>query len=161
MKEKLDVVKISSIRISTHVHSTEDARKVKLCLENLLEIDPDILEKSLSKIALKGDCSNNITVLSTVLKSKKNIHKVLLKLKKELPEEHKNLLRSRFNSSFSPNKTLFLRLHKQALYENSFKVSFLDDVVHMSIKFVIFKKSREALDSNVAKNYLIENNLLI
>jgi RNA binding exosome subunit len=133
MKQELHV---SLIRISAHVHPTEVVEKVKQALCYLLSTVPADLDKNLETNVLEGDYGNKIHVLTCVLKNQKEIGAFFQRLKSDLPDEHKKVLRQYFESFYNGDtKTLYLRLHKQSAFQNMLRLSQYDDIFHVSIKF--------------------------
>jgi len=132
-----------------------------MALCNLLQIDPEGLDKRLDTAVLEGDYGNKIHVLTYVLKSQKEIDAFVQQLKEKLPNDHKNVLRQNFESFYNgDNKTLYLRLHKQLALQNIFRISQYDDIIHVGIKFTAYSKlSIDGEHPNILK-FLLDTGII-
>ena len=152
---------VSLVRISVHVHPTEDIEKVKQALTNLLAMAIADLDENLDVSVLDGDYTNKIYVLTWTLKKPKDLDHFLACVKNGLPEDQKHALKQYFSSFFNPDsKTVYLRLHKQSAFENVFNISQYDDIFHVSIKFSSYTSNSSAnAESNVLA-FLLENSIV-
>jgi RNA binding exosome subunit len=154
-------LRISLIKVSVHVHPTEVIDKIKQALAIILAMDVTELDELLEDTVLDGDYSNKIHVLTWTLKKPKDMEHFLECVKNGLPEEQKRVLKQYFSSFYNPDsKTMFLRLHKQAAFENVVNISQYDDIFHVSMKFTSYTSSSSAdTESNVLA-FLSENSIV-
>jgi hypothetical protein len=150
------------MRISTHVHATEEVDKVKQALCTFLSVEACDLDVILKTLDTEGDAGNKISILQATVTKKRDIDAVLSKIGANLPDDHKRLLRDNFEKYFSAeSRTLFIRFHKQALFQDQFRLSQFDDVVHVAIKFVSYVKSKSVEeDINQVQAELVDHGVL-
>lgn len=134
-------VDVASIRITVHAHSTERPDAVVDALLNLVGLSSDDLgEGALDPVKVEGDFSNVIRIYTLNLRKKSHTRRFMQHLGQLLPEDHKWFLDDNFSDFYSPGRVIFLRFHKQALYDGEFRLSLYDDVVHVAIRLAIYKK---------------------
>ncbi len=143
MSQGLTVI---TVRISAHVHSTENIRLVKLAIGKAIPAINDDLEKLVKVTSVAGDYGNPIKVISCMLEHKARIGAFLKHAATNLPRLHKVFLNGILERVYSPEtSTIFLRLHKQLLFKDRFCISLDDDIVHVTMKFTSFGARKQGI----------------
>ena len=123
---------IAYVDIRFSVHATEDPEKAKKAVHNLFPANC-IEEVTFKKDALKGYYGNPITLFETRIKDKEIIEAFIEKLSTCLSELDKETI-LRESNLFVEKNNLYLRLDKQAAFEDEFKLCKADPV-HIRIHF--------------------------
>lgn len=118
---------ISSIFISAIVHATEDAKKVKTAMLNLI---PSNLRSTceIQETYAKGHHGNPIILLNINIKYSEIAKETFNHIINSLSKTHISLIKSN-PSLYSDGNSIFLRLDKQAAYNGIVQLSFSDDVI--------------------------------
>ncbi len=126
------------IRLSAH--ATEDSERVKKAASRLFPEDraEEVVFKSAS---LEGHYGNPITLLEARIEDEGLVEALLERLRLQLGEEDKQRIR-RDLDRFLMKNDLFLRLDKQAAFEDEFRLR-QDDPIHIRIHFK--KKGKDNL----------------
>ncbi len=114
------------------MHATEDAEKVKKATYNLLPAD-QIEKVMLKKRSLEGHYRNPIILHKTRIKDKEVIKAFIKKLSTNLSESDKETILKEPNL-FIEKGSLYLRLNKQAAFENEFELC-KSDAIYIRIRF--------------------------
>lgn len=128
---------IAYIDIRFSVHATEDSEKVKKAVHNLFPANR-IEEVTFKKDALKGYYGNPIILFETRVKDGEIIKAFVEKLATCLSELDKETM-LRESDMFVEKSNLYLRLDKQAAFEDEFKLHKADPI-HIRIHFRKKKK---------------------
>jgi RNA binding exosome subunit len=118
------------IRFSSH--ATEDPEKVKKAVYNLFPADR-IEEVTFKKGIIKGHYGNPIILFETRIKDKEMIKAFIEKLSAKLSHLDKEKM-SRESNLFIEKSNLYLRLDKQASFEDELKLCSTDPI-HIRIHF--------------------------
>ena len=128
---------IAYIDIRFSVHATEDSEKVKKAVHNLFPANR-LEEITFKKDALKGYYGNPIILFETRVKDGEIIKAFIEKLATCLSELDKETM-LRESDMFVEKSNLYLRLDKQAAFEDEFKLHKADPI-HIRIHFRKKKK---------------------
>lgn len=123
---------IAYIDVRFSVHATEDSERVKKAVYNLIPLNR-IDEVIFKKHVVKGHYGNPIILFETQLKDVEMIKAFVEKLSTRLDKLDKETL---FKESdlFIERSNLYVRLDKQAAFEDEFKLR-KDDPIHVCIHF--------------------------
>ncbi len=131
-KQKKLKLPIAYVDIRFSVHATEDPEKVEKAVNNLFPADRTE-EVKFKKDVLKGHYGNPIILFETRIKDKEVIKAFVEKLFARLSEQDKETI-LRESSRFIEKSNLYLRLDKQAAFEDEFKLR-TEDPIHLRIHF--------------------------
>ncbi|MHA1590647.1 MAG: RNA-binding domain-containing protein [Candidatus Njordarchaeales archaeon] len=119
-----------SVKIAAHVHATEDENKVIKAIRNILP--PDV-KLEISREVISGHYGNRIIRLEIKISNKKDVERIFEWILSRISGFlYPNWIAERFDTS---NKSLYLRLDKQAAYMGEIKLGWGDDIVHLVFKF--------------------------
>jgi len=131
---------IAYIDIRFSAHATEDLEKVKKAVYNLFPADR-IEEVTFKKTAVKGHYGNPIVLFETRVKHKEIIGAFVKKLSTSLNAVDKEVM-LRGSKLFVERSNLYLRLDKQAAFEDEIKLCKADPI-HIRIHFT--KKNKRSV----------------
>lgn len=123
---------IAYIDIRLSAHATEDLEKIKKAVHNLFPVDR-IEEITFKKGVIKGHYGNPITLFEVRIKDKEVIMSIVEKLSTSLSELDKETMFREANL-FVEKSNLYLRLDKQAAFENQIRLHKADPI-HIRIHF--------------------------
>jgi len=123
---------IAYIDIRLSAHATEDPEKTKKAVYNLLPMD-HIEEITFKKAVIKGHYGNPITLFEARIKDKEVIMAIVEKLSTSLSVLDKETMLKEAKL-FVEKSNLYLRLDKQAAFENQIKLHKADPI-HIRIHF--------------------------
>ncbi|MEM2843443.1 MAG: RNA-binding domain-containing protein [Candidatus Bathyarchaeia archaeon] len=128
----------SLIEVSVIAHATENLKKVKKAVLNILPQE-DQASASFSIQALKGHHGNPIFMIKTNLK---NLSRNFLDfLFKALSTEDKNKLFNEINNHIDKECNLYVRLDKQAAFIGEARIK-QEDPIRIRMKFKNWKRSK-------------------
>jgi len=123
---------IAYIDIRAFAHATEDTEKVQTAIHNTLTTET-INTITFEKSSLNGHHGNPITLLQTRIKDQNTIQNFIQKLSTNLTTLDKQQLSDEITQHLD-KATLYLRIDKQAAYQNQLKLS-TTDTIHLKIHF--------------------------
>lgn len=147
-------ITVSKIDISFSVHATENIDKN---YELLSKIVVGMKEEQVKVMRedLEGGYGNPITFIHVSFTKNPNIEKVLKLLKERLLESDKELLLSEFPQRFDSKKSSFyIRLDKENLIQDIFKVTNSANVIKITLKLRAFTKQAEFKEFLISKGIL-------
>lgn len=139
-------VNLSHIEISAFCHATEDCLRVEESVRNVL---PEEIRKivKIEFTSREGYYGNPIRILSAKLNDKNQVGLVLKHLSSRLEPIEKTILKSTFDLRFDQREGRFvIRLSKQELVQDRFRVTDSDDVVKVVIYLANAKKKQDVLE---------------
>jgi RNA binding exosome subunit len=123
---------IAYIDIRTFAHATEDTEKVQTAIHNIFPTET-INTITFEKSNLNGHHGNPITLLQTRIKDQNTIQTFIQKLSTSLSILDKQLLNDEITQHLD-KATLYLRIDKQAAYQNQLELN-TTDTIHIKIHF--------------------------
>ena len=118
----------TKIEVSLSVHTTEDIEKNMTAVINLLEEDL-VKEANITIEELEGGYGNPIEYISMIFNKNKDIEKILKLLASKLSQQQKKQLYDEFDERFdSEEKTYFLRINKEEIYNKRLVIASSDNI---------------------------------
>ncbi|RLE83034.1 MAG: exosome protein [Thermoprotei archaeon] len=124
----------SKISIEAFCHATEDLRKVKQAVLNLI---PSHLRSSvkISTENLRGYFGNPIVVVKAELSTPKQVDEVVKCISERLSDFDKELIKETLKLRLDSSGNLYLRLDKQKAYKGEVALApFSDDIIKVKIQ---------------------------
>jgi RNA binding exosome subunit len=117
---------IAYVEIRVITHATEDVSRVLKAVSNLVSLD--YMDKIvLDRTSLTGYYGNPITLLETTIRDEDIVEAVMQKLSESLSSLDKETLTNEIER-FAEKGNLYLRLNKQAAFNNSLQLSQADPI---------------------------------
>ncbi len=136
--------RIHRVEITTHCHATEDQEKVLRALKNILP--EGLREKQPIIEEYKGHYGNVIKIIRLELLGSE-AQDFVKHLGSRLEDSDKSILKVSFDYRYDQRgNKFFIRLDKQAAYNNRLVVSDGDDVIKIVISLKGSRKSREVAE---------------
>ncbi len=120
---------IGSLQVEAFAHATEDTRKVKHAMSNIIaDLDADLHEE-----VLRGHYDNPIFLLRMRIEDQDRVEKTLSLLREKIEPDQKKSLAEELEDHVDDRGWLYLRLDKQELYLGRIVFSDGDDVVKVKL----------------------------
>ena len=128
---------IHNISYRTFVYGTEDEDKVMTAISYLF---PNPLpEKAINE----DHFGNKIIVLTDKITKKRTNKDIVSFLNDNLSDEDKETLKEELGRRMDEKGNLFLRFDKQSAYDESLKLTYSGDAIHVKIKIASYPVSKE------------------
>ena len=136
VEDKVDMMRISAVNLTTHVHATEDLEKVRQALLFLL---PATLHDKLKLniIEVKGYWNNPIAILQAKFTNTDDTMQIIKYLANSLNDREKTALKRGLERRIDKSH-LYLRFDKQAAFNKRLQIEDEDDIIRLKITFTIY-----------------------
>ena len=133
-------ISLTKIEFSFSVHSTEDFNKNMTAVANL--IPEELIEKTEIIVEeLEGGYDNPIQYIIINFSRSKEMERILESISSKLSQKQRYQLNMEFNERFhSEGKTFFLRIDKEAIFNNVLVIASSENVIKVSIKMRAYIK---------------------
>lgn len=132
-----------NIKINVFVKPEDDEQKVVEKLKLLSQIKDFEKEKvKIKKTEATSFEERKIQIYEIELKRNKQINNFLANLIKKI-DEHIELIKKQMQSRLDKNNNFFIRLEKDKLLENKYKITDSGNCYHIKITIAAFPKTRE------------------
>ncbi|RAP49732.1 MAG: exosome protein [Methanosphaera sp. SHI613] len=128
---------IHNISYRTFVYSTEDEENVTKSISYLFS------QPSPVKTITEDHFGNRITILSEKISKKRFTKDIIKFLNENLSEEDKCIIKDELSRRMDDKGNLFLRFDKQEAYDETLKLTYTGDAIHMRIKIASYPVSKE------------------
>lgn len=136
-----------SVKIAVHVHATEDEKKVLQAIKNVL---PREMSIKFSRFVYPGYYGNPIIRFEGTVNKAAHAKKIFEHIMKHIGGiTYPGWIVERFDSK---QKSLYVRLDKQAAYLGEIKLGWGDDIIHLIFKFPGYLK----LDGETLEKFIKE-----
>jgi len=135
---------IHNITYRTFVYGTEDEEKVMTSISYLFS--NSLPEKSITE----DHFGNKIIVLTDEITKKRTNKDFIAFLNDNLSQEDKTIIKNELDRRIDEKGNLFLRFDKQLAYDETLKLTYSGDAIHIRIKIASYPVSKENA-INVAK----------
>jgi len=148
-------IKLNEIRISCSSHATEDLKKVKTAILNLL---PEKLrkEEEIDTIEIIGHAGNTINLLEMTIKQIQNQLTIIQYFAEKIDEVDKIFLYEDIDTYLGEDNSLYLRFNKQDAFNETLTLDEKDNTIKVVIKFVVYKQEPDQLIDTLEKLGLIK-----
>ena len=134
-------ISLVKIEFSFSIHATEDFDKNIEAISNLIP-EELIGETEVTVEELEGGYDNPIQYITICFTKPKDIEKVLHQISDKISQEQKNQLNLEFKERFHfEGKTFFLRIEKEAIFNNKLIIATSDNIIKISIKMKSYIKN--------------------
>lgn len=128
---------IHNISYRTFFYGTEDEEKV---MKSINHIFPN---SSPDKKTDEDHFGNEITIISDKITRKRATREIISLLNERLSDEDKNLIKEELSRRMDDKGNLFLRFDKQLAYDETIKLRYSGDVIHVRIKIASYPVNKE------------------
>jgi len=137
-------VKVKSVQLSCHIHSTENTERVVSSIMRL--IPARSVQKVERKVeTLHGHFGNRITAFTVKSRDSSVALEMLRSIASSLTEDSKRLLATNLHLHLDPTGNLIFRLDKQKLVLGRGELSYGSDVVKVVVSFKLPPKQKAGL----------------
>lgn len=147
-------ISLTKIEFNFSVHSTENFDKNMEAISNL--IPENLIEKTeISVEELEGGYENPIQYVSIIFSKNKEMELVLEHLSAILTTDQRNQLNAEFSERFNfDNKTFFIRIDKEKIFNNVLVLSSADNIIRIAIKMRSYIKNVDFKEFLITKSIL-------
>lgn len=128
---------IHNISYRTFVYGTEDEEKVT---DALSYIFPNLLPE---KTVTEDHFGNDIIILSQKITKKRYNRDFIKFFNENLSQKDKEIIKDELSRRMDEKGNFFLRFDKQKAYDNSLKLTYSGNAIHVRIKIASYPVSKE------------------
>ncbi len=129
---------VRSLSLEAFVHATEDPRKVKKAVLNL--IPPELRDSvNLLEASVRGHYRNPIRILKLEVSDPSKAQRVITYIAEGLRGADKRYIQSTLSLRVDETRTLYLRFNKQEAYLGRLRLDDSNDVIRLRVKLASSK----------------------